>query len=158
VSNKTYALYFAWLLSCIALLGSLYFSEIRNLAPCNLCWYQRIAIYPLTIILGIATYRNFLGIVPYVLPLALIGLIISIYHVAIQEVPSWQPIELCGVGPSCLDKIDIGLGPISIPMLSVLSQLLVCFFLFYSGTPQKKTGAIKSDGWKPGARSQEPEV
>lgn len=131
MNKQTYALYFAWLLSCIALLGSLYFSEIRNLAPCHLCWYQRIAIYPLAFILGVATYRNFLGIVPYVLPLAVMGLMIAIYHVAIQEVPGWQPVELCGTGPSCLDKIDIGLGPITIPMLSALSQLCVCGLLIY---------------------------
>lgn len=126
---RKYSLYFAWLVACMAMLGSLYFSEVRNIEPCHLCWYQRIVIYPLTIILGMAVYRGFIGIIPYVLPFVVIGILLSSYQVLIQEIPNWQPIELCGAGPSCADKIDIGLGPITIPMLSLGALLLMFTFL-----------------------------
>jgi disulfide bond formation protein DsbB len=125
---QKYGLYFAWLLACIATLGSLYYSEIRHLEPCHLCWYQRIMVYPLTIILGIAAYNGFYRIVPYVLPLLVIGMIIATYQVIIQEVPEWQPIDLCGAGPNCDEKINIGLGFISMPMLS-LANFAAMFLL-----------------------------
>lgn len=138
---KIYAVYFAWLLSCLAMLGSLYFSEIRHLEPCHLCWYQRICIYPLVIILGMAIYQNSIGIIPYIYPQVIIGLIIALYQTAIQEIPNWQPIELCGSGPSCADKIDIGLGPITIPMLSAGTYIVIAILLSYAwkytGSEQK---------------------
>ncbi len=129
---KKYALYLAWLISCLAMLGSLYFSEVRRLEPCHLCWYQRICCYPLVVILGIATYRDFVGIIPYIYPQVILGLIIAFYQVAIQEIPNWQPIELCGAGPSCSDKINIGLGLITIPILSVFAYSLIAGLLGYA--------------------------
>ena len=56
-SNQLF-LYIAWLVSTVATLGSLYFSEIRGFVPCELCWYQRILMYPLALILGIGTFQN----------------------------------------------------------------------------------------------------
>lgn len=125
---QRYSLYFAWLLACLGTLGSLYYSEIRHMEPCHLCWYQRIALYPMVIILGLAAYNGFYRIIPYVLPLLLFGMVIAVYQVIIQEVPEWQPIDLCGAGPDCDEKLDIGLGPISIPMLS-LANFAVMFLL-----------------------------
>lgn len=127
-----YGLYFAWVIACLSMLGSLYFSEIEGLEPCHLCWYQRITIYPMVLILGIATYRNFRGIVPYVLPVLLIGFAISIYQVLIQEIPGWQPVELCGQGPSCTEKQIVYFGWLTIPMLSVLGFFFMIVFLLAS--------------------------
>lgn len=117
-------------MACIATLGSLYFSEVLRHEPCHMCWYQRIAIFPLVIILGIACWRNFFGIVPYVMPLLGFGLVIALYQVLIQELPGWQPIDMCGSGPSCTEKFDIGLGPITIPMLSVGAFAMMMFLLY----------------------------
>ncbi len=122
--NRTYALFFAWLIALVSVLGSLYFSELVKHEPCQLCWFQRICIFPLVIILGIASWKNFFGIVPYVLPLVVIGLGFALYQIAIQEIPGWHPIDLCGAGPSCLEKYPIGLGFITIPMLSALALTL----------------------------------
>lgn len=126
---KKYGLYFAWLFSCLGVMGSLYFSEVRHLEPCHLCWYQRIALFPLALILGISTYCSEKRSIHYALPLAMIGLIFSVYQILIQEIPGWNPIELCGAGPSCSEKTSIGLGFITIPMLSALNFFLICFFL-----------------------------
>jgi disulfide bond formation protein DsbB len=126
---QKYSLYLIWIMACIATLGSLYFSELRHLEPCHLCWYQRITIYPLAIIMGIATYHGFYGIAPYVFPQAILGTFFAAYQVMIQEIPSWQPLELCGAGPSCSDKVYIGLGPITIPILSLLAFIAILLFL-----------------------------
>jgi disulfide bond formation protein DsbB len=128
-----YSLYFAWVLSCVGVLASLYFSEARHLEPCHLCWYQRIFLYPLALILGIAAYQgDYRRIVHYTLPLAVLGLLFALYQVGIQQIPGWNPIDLCGAGPSCSDKIYVGLGFLTIPMLSALNFLLIAFFLITS--------------------------
>jgi len=138
---KKYGLYSAWFAATFGTLASLFFSDILNHEPCHLCWYQRIALFPLAIILGIATYRGFFGIVRYVLPQAVGGFILALYQVAIQEIPDWNPIEMCGAGPSCSEKISIGLGPLSIPMLSAVGFLIICLILIgihIAENPSKK--------------------
>jgi len=120
---KKYGLYLTWLFACVGTLASLYFSVIRNLEPCHLCWYQRIALFPLTIILGIAAYQGRRLVIPYVLPLMLLGLGFAGYQVAVQEIPGWNPIDMCGAGPSCSEKMYVGLGFVTIPMLSVVGFL-----------------------------------
>lgn len=127
---SNYGLYIAWILTSVGVLGSLYFSEILHLQPCNLCWYQRIALFPLALFLGVASYRGDASIVRYALPLVLFGLFIALYQVAIQEIPGWNPIKLCGAGPSCSSKTDIGFGFVSLPMLSALNFLTLSLLLF----------------------------
>lgn len=123
--RRPLSLYLAWLFACIGTLFSLYFSEIRHLEPCHLCWYQRIALFPLVFVLGIAAFKEFFDIARYVLPQVVIGFLIALYQVAIQEIPGWNPIELCGRGPSCHEKMLIGLGPITISMLSAAGFFLI---------------------------------
>ncbi len=125
-------LYLAWLLSAIATLVSLYFSEILHKEPCHLCWYQRVCLFPLIFILGIAAYKSFFDITRYVLPLIVLGFSFAIYQVAIQEIPGWNPIDMCGAGPSCSEKYDIGLGFISIPMLSASGFFVIGVLLLLS--------------------------
>jgi disulfide bond formation protein DsbB len=127
-----YSLYFAWLIACLGTLGSLYFSEIRHLEPCHLCWYQRIALFPLPLFLGIATYTHDKRIALYTLPLVSIGFIFALYQVLIQHIPGWYPIEMCGAGPNCAEKLDIGLGFITLPILSACNFFLLAVLLFYS--------------------------
>ena len=64
--NKTY-LFVSWFIALAAMLGSLYYSEIRGLAPCVLCWYQRILMYPQVLLLGLAIVKNDRGIADYIL-------------------------------------------------------------------------------------------
>ncbi|RIH90064.1 Disulfide bond formation protein C [Calidithermus terrae] len=75
----------AWLVAIVATLGSLYYSEVRKFVPCTLCWYQRIAMYPLVFILGTALWRGDLKVKHYVLPLSLIGGSISVVHLLEQR-------------------------------------------------------------------------
>lgn len=92
----------AWLLALSATMGALFIGEVMGQMPCTLCWYQRIAMFPLVLILGVAAFRGDPGAWRYALPLSTIGLIIAGYH-SLQLaglIPS--PIVPCSVGgPSC---------------------------------------------------------
>jgi disulfide bond formation protein DsbB len=84
------SLWLAWLIAAVAMAGSLYFSENANFPPCKLCWFQRIAMYPLALILLIAAVRRDHGIRIYAVPLAVIGGLISSYHYLIEWHPSFS--------------------------------------------------------------------
>ena len=77
---RTSMLYVAWTTTLVATLGSLFFSEVMNFVPCELCWYQRIFMYPIVFILTTGILLRDKRIVFYALPLCVIGLTISIYH------------------------------------------------------------------------------
>lgn len=135
---QDYLLYMAWIVSVIATLGSLYFSEIRGFIPCELCWYQRIAMYPLSIILGIAAYNNETRIKKYVLPLSIIGGFISLYHYMMQKLPGIAAIKPCSQGVPCNAAYINWLGFITIPFLALIAFTLItiCMLLI----KQKKKG------------------
>src|SRR5690625_4752502 len=124
-SSKQLFLYTAWLVSVVATLGSLYFSEIKGFIPCELCWYQRILMYPLTLILGIATFKNDVTVKKYVLPFAIIGWIISLFHYLEQKVPGFAKIKPCVDGVPCTTEYVNWLGFMTIPFLSFLAFTLI---------------------------------
>lgn len=130
-------LYFAWIVSIVATLGSLYFSEIRMFLPCELCWYQRIAMYPLAIILGIAAYTNDIKITKYVFPLSTIGGLIAFYHYLLEKVPGLASVKPCSQGIPCNVAWINWFGFITIPFLSLVAFILITVFLVLS----RKTAA-----------------
>lgn len=91
---------FAFAVATVCTLGSLYMSEVRHFPPCDLCWYQRIAMYPLVVVLGIAAVRRDRGIWRYVLPLAVIGAGISTYHYLHERFPESVSTS-CSTEASC---------------------------------------------------------
>ena len=119
-----------------ATLGSLYFSEIRNFLPCEFCWYQRIAMYPLALILLIATIRRDRKIIPYALALSTIGAIISAYHYQLQLFPGQG--SSCGLDASCAYKWVEVFGFVTIPLLAFGSFLLISMLLL--ATPRVLKG------------------
>lgn len=94
------ALPLAAIVGLTAMLGSLYYSEVQNLIPCTLCWYQRIAMYPLPLILAIAAWRHDRDIWHYVLPIAVIGAAIAGYHYQLEWFPD-QGSGACSVVTPC---------------------------------------------------------
>ena len=80
----------AFVVAAVAMAGSLYFSEVANFPPCRLCWYQRICMYPLVPLLGMAAWRRDDGIRPYAAVLAGIGAAISTYHVVLERYPTLE--------------------------------------------------------------------
>jgi disulfide bond formation protein DsbB len=115
----------SWITAIIATLGSLYFSEVQHFIPCTLCWYQRIFMYPLVIILGTAVYRNDKEIYKYVLPLSIVGMLISGYHTLLQKVPYIQQFEMCTTGVPCSKDYINWLGFITIPLLAFIAFTMI---------------------------------
>jgi disulfide bond formation protein DsbB len=124
------ALPLAWLVAALATLGSLYLSEIAGLIPCQLCWFQRIAMYPLILLLGIAAIRGDLYIAKrYFVWLPIVGAGISIYHYQLERFPS-QPTLSCGLGePSCAQAVLNDFGFVSIPFMALAAFLLIATLL-----------------------------
>lgn len=127
-------LYGAWVVSLVATFGSLYFSEIKGFIPCELCWYQRIFMYPLILILGIGTFQNDSSVKKFVLPLALIGGSISLMHYLEQKIPGFGGIKPCVSGVPCSSQYINWLGFITIPLLALMAfvSITICMFLMKS--------------------------
>jgi len=124
-------LFFVWIVSIIATLSSLSFSIFNHWIPCSLCWYQRIFMYPIVFIVGIAFYKNKINDIIYVLPLSTIGMCISIYHILIQKVPALKETATqCGPVPCTGDYLNL-FGFITIPMLAFVAFLLINIFSIY---------------------------
>ena len=115
-------LYLAWILSLFGLFFSLYFSEWKNLEPCHFCWWQRIALFPLAVQLGIATYTtDWRGALLYGLPLALFGLIMGVTQLSLPEL---------GFSCGCATVKDpLVLGLIPLPWVSTMGFALIALVL-----------------------------
>lgn len=118
-------MYAAWLVSIIATLGSLYFSEVKGFIPCELCWYQRIFMYPLALILGVATFKNDAALKQIVLPMSITGGIISVFHYMEQKIPGFGGIKPCASGVPCNSEYINWLGFITIPFLAMTAFTLI---------------------------------
>ncbi len=92
--------------------------------PCTLCWYQRIAMYPLVLLLGIAAWRRDLGVRVYAVPLAAIGAVISVYHYLLEWFPEIDT-GACTVGIPCTQVWFRQFGFVSLPFLALIAFLLV---------------------------------
>jgi len=126
-----HAFFVSWTISLIATAGSLFFSEVLQFIPCELCWYQRILMYPLVVLLGIAVVRKDYGQSLYASILATIGGGISLYHYLIQKVPSLNELgKSCGIIPCNTDYIN-WLGFITIPFLALVAFFIIAVLNFY---------------------------
>jgi disulfide bond formation protein DsbB len=122
----------AWLVVSLATAGSLYLSDVAGLVPCLLCWYQRIAMYPLVLLLGVATLVGDGRIWRYVLPLSLTGLAISVYHVTIQYRPTLGVVS-CSAEAPCTARYLHVYGFVSIPVMAGAAFLLVSALVALAG-------------------------
>jgi disulfide bond formation protein DsbB len=114
--------------------GSLYYSEVANFPPCRLCWYQRIAMYPLVLLLGIAAARRDPGIRVYAMPLAAIGLVIAAYHLLIERFPSLEA-GTCEVTNPCSIIWVEQFGYLTIPAMALSGFAFILALLFYARKP-----------------------
>lgn len=127
------AYHLIFLISLIATLGSLFYSEVAKYTPCVLCWYQRIFMYPQTLIVYLATIRNERVLTPYLLLMNVVGGIIALYHYIIQVSPklSILPCELAGK-VSCTKAFSFHYGYITIPMMALTAFTLNLIILLLS--------------------------
>lgn len=123
------ALNLAWLVAVVATLGSLYFSEVKGFIPCEMCWYQRILMYPLSVILGIAAFHGEHSVRKYALPLSILGIFVSAFHYMEQKIPGFAAIKPCAQGVPCDIAYINWLGFMTIPFLALIGFILITALL-----------------------------
>ena len=138
IAAGPYALALAWLVAAVCMFGSLYLSEVAHLTPCRLCWYQRIAMYPLVVLLGIAVVRaDILVARRYFAPLAILGGLISLYHYQLERFPN-QPTLSCGLETPCSIPVVNLWGFASVPFMALAGFLLIATLLLVA-TPNNES-------------------
>jgi disulfide bond formation protein DsbB len=129
-NNRDWLLIFsAWLIAAVSTLGSLFFSEVMELTPCVLCWYQRIFLFPLAIILLIGLFPLDKKVVKYALPLAIIGLLFTVYHCLLFFGVIPENLQPCSQGVSCTDDNMELFGFLPIPLLALIAFLMIIILL-----------------------------
>jgi Disulfide bond formation protein DsbB len=123
-----YELWAAFVVAAIATGGSLFFSEIAGFVPCELCWYQRICMYPLSILTLFAAYHGDHRFARYLLPFPVIGAGVSVYHLLVENHWVSTP-QACQIGAGCTVKWINEFGYMTIPTLALTGFLLLIGFL-----------------------------
>jgi disulfide bond formation protein DsbB len=124
-------LFAAWCLTAIAAAGSIFFSHIMGFTPCVLCWYQRIFLFPLVLVLARGLFPFDRGVVRYALPLAVAGWLVAVYHNLVYAGILPESLSPCAKGVSCTEEYISVLGFLSIPMLSLLAFTAIGGLLIY---------------------------
>lgn len=132
------SLYIALLAAWIAMCGSLYFSEVAGYVPCVLCWYQRILMYPLTLVIGIGLIRRDQTLPLLVLPFSLLGMGVSMYHYLLEKTDLFSNSTTCDVGAPCTVAWINWFGFITIPFLALIAFMIITIMTviaWQAGTP-----------------------
>ncbi|MEQ8664880.1 MAG: disulfide bond formation protein B [Rhodospirillales bacterium] len=123
-------LFLAWLIAFASTLGALYIGEVLGQTPCQLCWYQRIAMFPLAVVLGIACFRDDFSVRQYAIPIAFAGLAVALWHNLLYFDVVSESIQPCDETVSCSGEIMMILGWVPIPVLSLAAFGLILIFSF----------------------------
>ena len=130
LGNK--AMWLAWVVALVATVGSLMYSELFHYVPCRLCWFQRIAMYPLAIVLLVGAIRREAAVKFYAIPIALIGLVISIYHNVLQFYPSLEGTSCDPLVPCSARSIEM-FGFMDLPFMAGAGFIVIVVLLaFYT--------------------------
>ena len=131
--NSWSLIFGAWLISCLSMGGSLFFSEVMEFPPCILCWYQRIAMYPLVAIFMVGLFPLSKEVFKYSAPFVALGWLIALWHNLLHLGIIKEDLSPCREGVSCSTVYINWMGFITIPLLSFVafSLLGVILFIFY---------------------------
>lgn len=124
-----YILFICWLVAATSTMGSVFFSHVMEFAPCVLCWYQRIFLFPLVILLAVGLFSFDKSVLKYTLPLAIAGWLTALYHSLLYAGIIPESIQPCTQGVSCTEEYIDLFGFITIPMLSLLSFSMIIALL-----------------------------
>ena len=121
-SDSAWMLVFGcWAIASVSTLGALFFSEIMELPPCVLCWYQRIVMFPLVLILPLGLFPYDAKVIRYALPLALVGWVIAVFQVLLVAGVIPEGLKPCSQGVPCSEVQIQWFGFVNIPMLSFIA-------------------------------------
>ena len=126
------SLAFAWAIALVTTVGSLYYSKVQGYVPCELCWYQRICLYPWSVILGIAAWRRDASIKVYAIPVLCIGVVISAYHSWIQWFPPSNGTSFCSATTPCTLKYVNEFSFVTLPFMALSAAVFMIALLFAS--------------------------
>lgn len=146
------SLYIALLAAWIAMLGSLYFSEVAHYIPCTLCWYQRILMYPLALILAIGLLRRDENTPLLVLPFSILGIGVSTYHVLLEKTDWFSGAATCQVGVPCTMIWINWFGFLTIPFLALIAFLIITVMMvvaWQAGEPALAEDEEPTRSWLP---------
>ena len=152
VSSRHIALLAAW----IATFGSLFFSEVLGWRPCVLCWYQRILMYPLALLLAIGILRRDRGLYWYILPFSIVGIGVSLYHYLLIKT-DWFPPPACAVDVPCTVDYLNWFGFINIPFLALTAfSIITCMLLTFAWFQSVSLEGVDGEASAEGASSTQP--
>ncbi len=121
--------FLAWLIASASTLGALFLSQVMDIAPCVLCWYQRIFMFPLVFILAAGLFPFDTRLVRYALPLTVVGWMIALFHVLVVAGIVPENIRPCAQGIPCKDQPIEWFGFLTIPSLSLIAFSLIGLLL-----------------------------
>ncbi len=125
-----YLVFAAWLLAAGSTLGALFFGEIVGVPTCVLCWYQRIFMFPLALLLPIGLFPFDRKVVRYALPLAAIGGLIALYHVLLVAGVVPETMQPCTQGVPCKEQVIVWFGFITIPLMAAIAFAAIVILLW----------------------------
>ena len=125
-------LFLAWLIALLATAGALFLGEVMGMTPCVLCWYQRIAMFPLVVVLAVGLLKHDARSIEYALPLVWAGWGIALYHCLIFWGLVSEGLTPCGKGASCADANVQVAGFVPIPLLSLVAFTAILALLWFA--------------------------
>jgi disulfide bond formation protein DsbB len=130
----------AWIVALVTTAGSLYYSEHLGFIPCELCWYQRILMYPLVFVLGVGWLRRDTKVWMTALPFIVVGAPLSLYHWLVERVPSFAESSSCSVVAPCSAPYFEKLGFVTLAWMCLSSFLLIGSLLALAVTAARDAG------------------
>ncbi|MEX2627948.1 MAG: disulfide bond formation protein B [Ilumatobacteraceae bacterium] len=121
-------LWLAFVVAAGATLGSLWFSEVAGFVPCRLCWFQRIAMYPLAVVTLVAAIRGDRRVGWYVVPIAVLGAGVALWHYAIEWRPALEGGACSAAGPSCAAVWFREFGFVTLAFMALVGFLSIIVF------------------------------
>jgi len=131
-ARSWYLLFFIWIIATSGTLISLFFSEVMQVPICALCWYQRIALYPLVIMLPLALFPYDAKIIRYISPLIMIGWFTALFHVLVVSGLIPESVQPCIKGIPCSETHVNLFGLLNIPIMSLITFTIIGVLLFLS--------------------------
>lgn len=123
-------IFLGWLVALGASFGSMALSEVFDLVPCALCWYQRVMMFPLAFILGVGVYRKDNNAAYYVLPISIVGALLAFYHSLLQWGIIKEVVKTCSIDSSCAEPQINWFGFITIPFMALVTFLVITGLMF----------------------------
>lgn len=131
----------ALVVAAVTTLGSLYYSEVVGYIPCDLCWYQRVLMYPLAVVLAVGVIRRDRAVLWYSAPFVVIGAPLALYHWLVERVPSLAEGSSCAVFVPCSVPYFEELGYVTLAFMDLSAFLLIGALLLlgraHDRTPQE---------------------